>query len=311
MSLFRLLLFWACVAACTATSTAQNVINEKTATVVSYWSVGDARSYLMERRKSGNRDAHTSVMLDVKVLAVTETSNTIEVRYRDMKALGGLPGDPKARRAAERVMKMVDGMRVVVTTSETGVVNEVTNGEELKRHCDKIIGEIASMGTTGQEKKEVEQVMRKVITVDALEMTALEDIGLLLYTFGVEYTLGEEQQGDTELQSPIGGDPLPAKVSIRMTKLDAAQQTCSIHVEQHIDPAKVMSIMDAGAGKTGTTMSAEDRAGLEAVVRTMKVDDVHDVDLDLAGAWVTKAVCTRTVLVEGATVVDQRTFTQL
>lgn len=311
MFILRALLLWAGLSTLHCTVSAQNVINEKTATVVSYWSVGDARSYRMERKKSGSRDAHTSVVLDVKVLAVTETSNTVEVRYRDMKALGGLPDDPEARRAAERVMKMVDGMRVVVSTSETGVVNKVTNGEELKRHSDKIIGEIAAMGTTSHEKKEIEQVMRKVITVDALKMSALEDISLLLYTFGVEYTLGEEQQADTELQSPIGGDPLPAKVELRMTKLDTARQTCSIHVEQHIDPAKVMTIMDARAGKTGTDISPEDRAELETVLKTMKVDDVHDFDLDLSGAWVSRATCTRTILVEGAHVTDQRTFTML
>ncbi len=291
-----------------ATIRAQNVITPTTATVVAYWEAGDTKSYTLQRTKSGHRNGSTTVRIDLKVLTGTDTSYTIECMYRDMKVLAGMPDDPKAARATEKVLKAVDGMRVVVSTSETGIFEEVLNVDEIQRHVDKILKSVADMASNVQEREEMMAAFSKVITSEALAVAAAEDIGYLLFPFGVEYTLGQLESGATDLPNPLGGDPIPAVIEMTMTKLDPATEQVSIHVDQRIDPSGMTRSFELTMERMGKSMTSEERAELEKLFKEMTVTDVVDLDVHLQGAWVRRARCTRFIRVAGRDQTDERVY---
>ncbi len=299
------------VVVCVLAGHAQNVLSPTTASVVAYWKAGDAQSYTLHRTKTGQRNASTSVRLDLKVTAATETSYTLECVYRDMRILAGMPDDPKAARATEKVLKAVEGMRVVVTTSETGILGDVQNLPEIQRHCERILKSISDLAGNSKEREEMMAAFSKVITADALAVTASEDLSYLLFPFGVEYTLGKLESGPAELPNPLGGEPIPAVIDMKMTVLDAQAERATIEVEQRIDPSGLASLVSSMMERLGKTMSAEERSEFENVLRGMKITDTLAFEIDLKGAWPTKAQCKRKVLLEDRSQTDDRLYERL
>jgi hypothetical protein len=286
----------------------QNVIDARTAAVVAYWKVGDTKSYKLTRTKTGDKAASTTVSLDLRVLSSTDTSYTVECVYRDMKVLSGLPPDPKAAQATKKILGAVDGLRVVVSTSETGVLNDVTNVAEIQKHCDKIIQELVALGADAEERKQMRAAFKEILTAEALAVTATEDVGHLLLPFGIEFTLDKAESGEVEFENPFGGDPLAGTLSIKMTKLDVGRKQASIHTEQQMDPKGLQATLDELAKDAGNELTKEEREEIAQAIRSMKISDNSDHEVDLNGAWVTKARNVRLVKVLDQEQKDERVY---
>jgi hypothetical protein len=287
----------------------QNIIDERTATVVSYWNVGDSKTFRLDRVKAGNKNSSANMMLDLRVIDATDSTYDVEVRYRDMQVQGELPPDPRSAEAVMSVMKSVDGLRVVARTSDTGIFHEVVNQQEVAAHCEKILKGILDLAATDDERTMMEAAFGKLITPESLSITAAEDINYLLFPFGIEYTLNKKERGDTELPNPLGGDPIPGVLEVTMVELDVAKEHARISATQHLDPAGLSRSAIALMKSLGTDMDAKDKREFERIMREMDVSDTYEFDVDLTGAWVTKAICIRTIEVQGLTQTDSRTYT--
>ncbi len=288
---------------------AQNIIDAKTATVVSYWNVGDAKTYQLDRTKTGRKNSKATMFLDLHVLEGTDSTYTIALHYRDMKVLDELPADENAAQAILKVMKSVDGMRVVATTTATGSFLEVINGEEIKQHCDKIIQGILDLSTSAEEREKMKAAFGKLITPETMAMTASEDLSYLLFPFGVEYTLGKNESGKTELPNPLGGEPIPAVIEVEMTGLDTTLAKATFHASQRVDPANLSASVTRMVETMGGTLSGKEKKEFEKVVRDMRVSDVFDFEVDLGGAWVREGKCVRTVSMMDQVQTDERRYT--
>lgn len=296
------------IGVCTFGCAAQNVLDNNRATVVAYWKKGDARTYKLTRTKTGKRNETSSVNLNMKVLSATDTGYVVECIYRDARLLSARPEDPQAAMLVDQLIQASEGLRVVVNTSETGMLGEVTNVAEVKRHSDRILQAVANFIVDENDRKVLIEALSKLISVEALMEIAEEDLGYLLYPFGIEYALNEPAQVDIELPSPIGGTPLPAKLSITMTKLDAKSEAAVIEMNQRIDPAGLSSWVTRLVEQMGKSMSASERGQMEQVMRSMEINDQARFEVDLKGAWLAKATHARVVTIEGQVKRDERVY---
>ncbi|MBK7944628.1 MAG: hypothetical protein IPJ85_04640 [Flavobacteriales bacterium] len=188
------------------------------------------------------------------------------------------------------------------------MLGEVTHVAEVKRHSDRILQAVATFSVDENDRKVLIEALSKLISVEALMEIAEEDLGYLLYPFGIEYALNEPAQVDIELPSPIGGTPLPAKLSITMTKLDAKSEAAVIEMNQRIDPAGLSSWVTRLVEQMGKSMSASERGQMEQVMRSMEINDQARFEVDLKGAWLAKATHARVVTIEGQVKRDERVY---
>lgn len=286
----------------------QNVLDNKRATVVSYWKKGDVRTYKLTRTKTGKRNEATSVMIHLKVISATDSGYVVECVYRDARLLSARPEEPQVAMLVDQLIQASEGLRVVVNTSETGMLGEVTNAAEVKRHSDRIFQAVAKFILDENDRKVLIEALSKLISVESLMEIAEEDLGYLLYPFGIEYALNEATQVDIELPSPIGGTPLPAKLSITMTKLDVQNETAIIEMNQRIDPAGLSSWVVRLVDQLGKSMSASERGQMEQAMLSMEINDQARFEVDLNGAWLTKATHVRVVTIEGQVKRDERVY---
>ncbi|HEY0977379.1 MAG TPA: hypothetical protein VGE21_07900 [Flavobacteriales bacterium] len=288
---------------------AQNIIDARTATVLSYWETGNTKRYKLTRTKTGERQANTSVSIDLKVLASTDSTYDVEFKYHDMQLPGDALPDPRAAMAVEKMAHAVDGLRVVAKVDGNGGnVLEVMNAPEIKAHCDRILDGIVELSTDPEERAQMRAVFDKMITEDALTTSALEDISYFVLPFGLRYELGRSETLDAEFPNPLGGDPLPGTMDIGMKALDTKAGTARIHCSQRVDPAKLNAFIKTYLASLGHSGSASDMRELEKLLRGMKVDHDIDYDVDLDGAWIRKARSKQVVEVAGARQTDERVY---
>ncbi len=305
----RHFLLTVCVFALLSVSHGQNVINARTATVVAYWEVGDAKTYKLTRTKVGTRSTSTSLLIDMKVMAATDSTYRVEFKYHDMELLGAPLGDAEATKAIDKVTRAVDGLRVLVVMDGTGgVVQEVVNPAEIKAHCDRIIAGILDLSSDPTEREQMRDMFSALITEDALMSSALEDINYLILPFGLEYTLNKTETLPAEFPNPLGGPPLPGTMDIGMTALNATAETASIQCTQRVDPAKLNTFIKEFFASMDASVPASESRELEKMLREMKVDHNITFDLDMKGAWVRKARSRQVVVAGSSRQTDERIY---
>ena len=78
---------------------------------------------------------------------------------------------------------------------------------------------------------------------------------------GSALALGEKREYEDHLPNPFGGEPLPSKAYLRLSKLDAAASEAVIDWRHPIDPAKAGPILEASireaAKRTGQPLPAD------------------------------------------------------
>ena len=249
------------------------------------------------------------MLIDLLVVSATDSTYDVVLQYRDMAVTGEMPPDPRSAEAVMKVMKSVDGLRVVARTTDTGSFLEVTNGDEISAHCEGIIKGIMDLASSDDERATMEAAFRKLITPETMAITASEDIGYLLFPFGVEYTLNERISGDTELPNPLGGAPIPAVIEVTMVTLDTVSEQAKFQGGQRADPSSMSKSVISLMESMGTEMSKKDKKEFEKVMREMDVSDTYEFEVDLKGAWVTRANCVRTVKAQDIVQTDARVYT--
>lgn len=287
----------------------QNVVNERTAQVIAYWDPGDVRHYDVLRVKEGRKPGRSSFVITFRVLDATDSTYVVECLYSDLKVEAQLPEDERGRELMARLMNAAEGMRVVCTTDETGIPLALVNEQEVAEHVRSVLSHVLELASNATEREQMERAFSAVLNTQVLAQSALEDIGNLLFAFGVEYELGKKESVRTQIPSPLGGQPLSVRQEFTMTALDPGKATAHMSMTQRVDPEGLEEGLDRlmqGMGKEG--MSAEDRKEMEKVFRQMKVTDTMEMDIDLIGAWTRHARYVRVVEVKDHRDVDTRTY---
>ena len=288
----------------------QNVVNDSTAAVIAYWEPGDQRSYRVERAMTGPRAARSTYTMALRVLDATDSTYQLECIFRDLVVDAELPEDPRDRAVFQKLLNASNGLRIVCTTDETGIPIALANQGEVQEHARQALLGILDMALSPTERLQMRAALEPVLDADVLAQDALEDLGNLLFPFGVAYITGRKEEVQAEVPNPLGGDPFGTQQVFTMTELDTTAHTATMHMEQHIDPKAVDdSIQELIDSSGGAALVGDAREQLRRSIEAIKVNETMDIDVDLRGAWTTRLVFVRETTVRGVEEVDTRMYT--
>lgn len=287
----------------------QNVVDARTARVIAYWLPGDVQVYDVHRVKEGRKPGTSDYRITLKVLDATDSTYLVECQYSDLRVSADLPDDPRAAELIQRLMKATDGMRVLCATDETGIPIALVNEAEVSEHARTIMEQVLNMASNAEERRQMESAFAGVLSTQALAQSALEDIGNLLFAFGVEYVLNKTEKVRAEVPSPFGGTALRAQQEFTMTKLDTTKALATMHMEQMLDPKGLEEDLDMLAREVGGEgLSATQMAEMRSIIASTKINDRMDLVVDLNGAWTKHLHLVRSVEVKGVRETDTRTY---
>lgn len=269
---------------------AQNILDDRHAQVVVYWQVGDIVSYDVRREKTGDQSGTLSFQLTIRVLEASDTGYLLDCQYSHLELHGPMPTNLSERELHNRIMTAMDGLRVLARASELGEFIGVVNKEEVQEHADNLFREMLGTIPYPELRERLEQTFKAVIIPEIMEASAVQDVGILLFPFGVSLTLNEKVSGQTELPNPLGGPPIPAKQVVELTQLDPRTAKATIVIDQRMDPESFGEMMETLVQRMGIDMEAEDRSELRKVLQSMKVEHHMLFELDLHGAWADRVV---------------------
>jgi hypothetical protein len=290
--------------------TTQNVLNDSTAAVIAYWEPGDQRSYFVERQRSGERTGNSSYTMALKVLDATDSTYVVECHFRQVAVEADMPEDPRQRAVFHRLLHVQEGMRVVFSTDETGIPLALVNGSELEEHGRMVLDGILAQAGHAGERQQMESALADVLSEETLAQDALEDIGNILYPFGVAYITGRVEKVEAEVPNPLGGIPFRTRQQFTMTALDTTKATARMRMVQHIDPKAVDDDIDELIESSGGgALEGDDRERFRRLIEGLRVDESMDIDVELNGAWTTRLVFVRETEVKGKRSTDRRIYT--
>lgn len=307
--MMRGLLATALLLAAIAPLAGQNVRNDSTASVIAYWEPGDQRSYTVERVRTGERAGRSTYAMVLKVLDATDSTYLMECLFRSVKVEVQMPADTRQRTVFHHLLHVQEGMRVVFSTDETGIPLALVNEPELEEHARQVLNSILEQAGDNTERLQMEATLRKVLNVGTLAQDALEDIGNILFPFGVAYITGRVEQVEAEVPNPLGGIPFRTRQTFVMERFDPQQATAHMRMRQSIDPKAVDDdIDDLIESSGGGALEGDERERFRRIIEGIRVDERMEIDVDLEGAWTTRLVLSRENVVRNVTTRETRTY---
>lgn len=289
---------------------AQNVLNDSTAAVIAYWEPGDQRSYRVERTKTGPRAARSTYTMALRVLDATDSTYQLECIFRDLVVEAELPEDPRDRAVFQKLLNASNGLRIVCTTDETGVPTALANQSEVQEHARQVLLSILDMALSPNERLQMRAALEPVLDDDVLAQDALEDLGNLLFPFGVAYITGRKEEVQAEVPNPLGGVPFGTQQIFTMTRLDTTAHTATMRMEQHIDPKavddEIEDLIDSSGGKH---LAGEARERIRRTIEGIAINETMDIEVDLNGAWTTELRFVRETVLQGERERESRHYT--
>lgn len=260
--------------------------DEKTASVVSNWNVGDNKGLTVKigKQKEANgklTNEDITYDVDIKVIGESEDGYTIEWVYNNITYSGSNP-------FVKKLYKTSEGLKIVYTTGKDGMFKELVNWKEVQEHLYGALDLLESEFPENQAIKGlISQFKALYSSRDSIEST-LRDIQIYHSPYGGEYTLGEWTSTETTLPNHLGGYPFPAVIKTGMTELDLVKNRCKIVASQTIDPSRA-----AGAVKEFLRTTADKSGGQtpykESNLPAVDINDFFEYDVELNGGWVNKA----------------------
>jgi hypothetical protein len=289
---------------------AQNVMNDTLASVLAYWEPGDQRSYHVVRERTGPRPGRSTYTIAFKVLDATDSTYVLECLFNNMTTDATLPEAGRDRAVFQRLLAASNGLRIVCTTDETGIPEALANRQEVEEHARQVMAGILDLALNPEERRQMQHALGPVIDADALAQDALEDIGNILFPFGVAYITGRKEEVQSEVANPLGGEPFRTQQEFTMTHLDSSAHTARMRMVQHIDPKAIdddiEELLDSSGGEG---LNPEGRELLRRTIEGITINETMDINVDLRGAWTTRLVFVRETTVRGVQEVDKRTYT--
>ncbi len=289
---------------------AQNVVNDSTAAVIAYWKPGDRRVYAVERVVTGPKPARSSYDMNLLVVDETDSTYVLECLFSGLKVDATLPEDPREKAVFNKLMMAADGLRITVSTDETGIPLALVRPQDVEEHARQVMLGILDMAMSHNERLRMETTLGPVVDADVLAQDALEDLGNLLFPFGVAYITGRVEEVEAEVPNPLGGIPFRTQQTFVLERLDSLSATAHMRMAQHIDPKAVDDdIEDLLASCGGADLQGDAREKLRRTIEGVKVNETMELEVDLHGAWTKRLVFTRENVVRGVTRTDTRTYT--
>jgi hypothetical protein len=143
-----------------------------------------------------------------------------------------------------------------------GMANQAEVAPKLKSVVDAVVRDLAARVPEDQRKGFLD-LIGQVLSVDVLIAAATRDAATYLGLNGASLAVGEALDVDLEQPSPLGGDPIPAKFSVRMES--ATADTASLKTSTTYDGAALVRLSQSLAKQAGKPIPPEELAKLPSI----------------------------------------------
>jgi hypothetical protein len=273
-------------------SLAQNTMTDSSATCISYWRKGEAKTFnirhLKEKYVSGKLASRFSFshIAHATVLDSTKTGFTVQWVFELAEAA------KKANPLIGDSLPVYNGMKMVCRISEMGEFIELTNWEEVRDTYIRMT-EIAlpkDMDSTG--KAIMEKTKALFATKQMTETALIREIRLYHLPYNSEFTKTPLRVKST-LPNPFGGDPMPAVQTYKITELNPQQDYFRLTIEQEIDQEGAEQILkgifEKLMPKTDTTID------IKKTLDSFEITDTNEYKVIASTGWIKRIFFKRKV----------------
>ncbi|MBC6993678.1 hypothetical protein QWY85_17035 [Neolewinella lacunae] len=225
------------------TAFGQISMEDSTAQVISYWSIGEKQSYSMSFQtiKLQGEDTTENVLMtydvDITVIDSTENSYLVEWFYKNYKT-------NSTSEIVKKITALSEDIKVIIETDEFGVMKGVENWKEVSEYMEK---SIQPLKDEFQDAPQLEQLFKKLenmyLTKEGIEATAIQDAQQFHTFHGGRYFLGEVLEFPLPVSNMYDQNkPLDSKVTLSLDELNPEDNNFIIRSSQEIDSGQLTEV---------------------------------------------------------------------
>lgn len=275
------------------TSVAQNRTTDTSATCIAFWKNKESRIYhiIHGKEKYGTsgekKSSEASYEAHIRILDSASTGYTIEWVYKNFKMSGA------TEQTLNSVNTLMEGMKIIYKTDDVGSFTELINWREVR---DFSIAGYEKATTKPSQDKEYIAALNQVKAIfqskENIEALLIKEVQLYHASYGAEYTFAGTEM-ETLLPNVTGGQPFPAKITIKLNDLDIKKDLCRISLNQVIDKEKAGPIIAAMLKKMSASPET-DEAEIKKEIKDMEISDVNEFSYSLNTGWLSRVYFKRT-----------------
>jgi hypothetical protein len=245
--------------------------------------------------------------IDVEVLGKRDDGYTYRWTFTKpvVETEAPLPGS-----LVDKITSLVDGMKLDILADASGSAISLADPAAMDAHFERtskvLVDEVEAQG--GLAPTELATLKKAVSSMKGpgFQASYLNFPKLFYMPAGSALAPGQKREYEDKLPNPFGGEPLPSKCYLVLTKLDSAANEAVVDWRQSIDPAKAGPILEASirafAKRTGQEIPKEAALNFDAI------EDASTYVYDLTTGIPKSVVSTRTTLMAGRRRVDSHEF---
>lgn len=266
----------------------QNSVADSTATIISHWKKGEVINLALLKQRNKLKGSQllfnegSTYEATITILDSSQEGYTLEWIYRNFKLK-----NPHAHPIVEGMTKLSEGMKVKYTTNQLGAFTSLLNWQEIQEIGLKKIDGIFGAIKDPQVMAVASQAKSMFNSKSSIELLAIKEVRLYHSLYGKEqYELNEVLKIATQVPNILGGDPLPALLTIEMTALKPEENYCKIQTLKTLDEEKTSKIIFAYLTKTAKATGAT--APTEKDLPLIKISEKNEFEVDLKSGWLTR-----------------------
>lgn len=202
-------------------------LEDSTVQTIAFWDLNERNTYqfVLESFEVIEEDtaAWSKVSYQVEMTILDSTENSYEVlwEYQNFQ-LENDRQDSLYDQFIDKMMSITEGSTVQFKTNEYGVLQEVTNWEEIQRFYQQGSDTLKAMfGNIPELDAIVDQTFAIYMTKNSIESQSIKDVYQFLNFHGARYKLGEEVTGTTYARNILGQNRLKTEVTVLLDEIFA------------------------------------------------------------------------------------------
>ena len=257
------------------------------------WNVGEKFRIELIRSRVRSEDgklksgAQSRTIVDFEVVGLHETGYIFQWTHGPVELTEVMGTDAEVpENALKRLSEMCEGLKLRMKTDARGWVEEVENLEEVQEYMGKVVAELSQLmrGKDAPKERadEFRKLMQTMMAPAGLQVVVLKAPQLFHSCSGCAFALHDTQVMDAVLPNPLGGSPIPSKLTLEMVGIRPGEGVIEVEIKQSFDPEKIKDVVDEILERMASTIG---RKGLEADLPVIDLKDSGRQFIDMSTGW--------------------------
>ncbi|HVF65844.1 MAG TPA: hypothetical protein VNE58_17810 [Casimicrobiaceae bacterium] len=267
-----------------ALAVASNIVLAQTVVVepAKQWKVGDEVRYeRVKMRSDSNAAKPASGRTHIAIKVIEANASGFLVAWRYGRSASDSPS-PAAAEAIEQMQQMIEGLEYVLELKPSGELSALRNWQEVRDKALALVDKVMPPAASATHKHAVAQTKALFATREGVQNVLLREVQLFFMLYGWQLDVGESKSHDELLPNPLGGPPLPAIATVRVTSLDG--DMAMLRYTLAFDRAKAGKIIADSLAAVAKRMG-KPTDDLAKVASSLEVNDEAELAFDVKSRW--------------------------